>query len=262
MIIKVRRVIVFVLAVTYLLPNVVFPSDENDKRVSFSAKMTFAQKYIWRGIDFQDDDPAIQPEVVLDFGGSGAYLGLWGNYALDAAWHKWDEIDIFTGYYFSLWEGRLSELNVDLSYTYFYFPRQDSDENSHEVALALRLPSLFHATETICLVPYTTFYYGWSPKGFNTFWNKLGIDCTIPVYALLPSQKEQFLNVYLETFYNDGYKPFETKSGFGHIAVGLHTTFEWHGINMTPNINYQWTLEDTINREDEFWYTFTLSYNF
>lgn len=261
--IKVLCVTVFALAAICLLPNAVFPSESDDNKVLISAKITFTQKYMSRGIDFQDDDPAIQPEVVLDFGSSGAYLGVWCNYALDAEWHKWDEIDIFTGYYFSVWEGRPSELKVDLFYTYFYFPRQDKgDENSHEVALAFRLPNLFHLTEKTCLVPYTTFYYYWSPKGFNTFWNKLGIDCAIPVHALLPWQKEQFLNVYLETFYNDGYKPLETKAGFSHIAVGVHTTFEWHGINMTPNFNYQWTLEDTINRENEFWYTFALSYNF
>ena len=66
----------------------------------------------------------------------------------------------------------------------------------------------------------------------------------------------------METFHNDGGQGFQVDSGWSHLATGLSTTFEYKGIGFTPEINYQSSWEDTVNDEDEFWFTFGVSYAF
>jgi len=41
---------------------------------------TYAGKYIWRGQDLNNGQPALQPAATFHLGNSGFSLGLWGNY--------------------------------------------------------------------------------------------------------------------------------------------------------------------------------------
>jgi uncharacterized protein (TIGR02001 family) len=234
--------------------------DDQKRKPSISSKITYAQKYMWRGFDLQKGAPAVQPEIVMNLGGTGPYFGIWGNYAMDGQWHAWDEMDFYVGYLFTLNADKYYVMEMDASYTYYYFPNQHRDEDSHEVALSLKLPKLIPQIGKASLVPRLTSYYGWSPKGYDTFWLKLGADYEIPIHPLL-KQKEQTLALYVETFYNDGYRPFEVSRGWGHVAAGLKTTFEWQGIGFIPSVNYQRTLKSSVNEhKNVFWYTFGISY--
>lgn len=260
-----KKICFAVLAGVFLLMNWAFADEGGLKKLSISTKITYASRYMWRGMDLQNGDPAIQPQIFFDLAGTGPYLGIWGNYALDAQWHKWDEVDFYAGYYLTLWERKPYALDLDVSYTYYYFPMQKRIEDSHEVAMALKLSEVIPQTGRTKIVPYSTFYYSWSPKGneYDTFWVKLGSECRVTVEALIPQQKEQTLIFYAETFHNDGYKTLEVTPGWSHIATGFKTTFQRHGIGFTPGLNYQRTFNDTVNKNrGVVWYTLQMSYNF
>jgi len=80
--------------------------------------------------------------------------------------------------------------------------------------------------------------------------------------AALPDQKKQSLKIYVETYHNDGAQGLNVDPGWSHLATGMSTTFKILGFDFTPAINYQWTWEDTVNEENEFWFMFGISYQF
>jgi len=258
----IKKIFLFFVISLVLFSAKAYP-DDSEKKLSITTKITYAQKYMWRGFDLQEGDPAIQPEIVLNFSGTGLYFGIWGNYAMDGQWHVWDEMDFYAGYLLTFNADKPYVMEIDASYTYYYFPNQHRDEDTQELALSLKLPKLIPKIGKTSLVPYSTLYYGWSPKGYDTFWIKLGADYKMQIPALLTEQKEQSLTLYVEAFYNDGYKPFETTPGWSYVAAGLRTVFELHGISFIPNVNYQRTLKGSVNEDKNvFWYTFGISYYF
>ncbi len=233
-------------------------------KVHLDAKVEHVQKYMWRGLDvLPDDDGAVQPDFTLDLGETGFYVGLWGSFGYDSKWRIWDELDFYGGYYSTFMEETRHAVDFDFGYTYFLFPSQGRSVDTQEVAFAFSLPKLLPNIGPSNIVPYTTFYYGWSTEGTadEGLWVKLGASYDLPIPNLMPQQKEQALSIYVETFHNDGAQSFQTKTGWSHLATGISTSIEWHKLVFTPGINYQWSWEDTVNSENEFWFTFSISHS-
>ena len=233
-------------------------------KLSLEAEIEYAQKYMWRGFDLQEDDPALQPSLTLYFGDTGFYAGIWGNIAFDEEWHEWDEIDYYGGYYHSLCKDSWYAVDWDISYAYYYFPRYPGDVDTYTIALELEFPKLITLLNISGLVPYGAVYYGDSVEGESNdgLWIKLGVKYDLPIPPILTWQKEQALSIYMETFHNDGAQTAMVNPGWSHLATGISTTFKWHGFGFTPGINYQWSREETVNNENDFWYTLKLSYTF
>lgn len=221
-------------------------------------------EYIWRGFDLlPDDDMAVQADFYFDLGGTGLYVGAWCSYATDSIWDEWDEWDFYGGYNITLFENDPFAMNIDIGYTYFHFPEQNKDVDSQEISLALKLPGLIPLGSSE-LTPYATIYYSFAAhdhaadKDQKLTWYKIGLDFSTP----LELTEKQTLDLYLETFANDGSGAFNVASGFSHIATGMSTTFDLAGFRLTPALNYQWTLEDLVNDEDEFWASLSASITF
>jgi len=231
--------------------------------ISLDTKVSYVSKYMWRGFDVLDGDPAVQPEMTLGFGDTGIYMGVWASYALRSRseWEIWDEWDYYAGYSFGLLKGTSIELGIDMNYTYFHYPEQNKYVDSQEVALAFKMPALLAVEETK-FIPYGGIYRSFeahhSDLQQRAWWVKLGME----VKTLLPVRKDQELTMYAETFHNDGAATMETDSGFSHIATGAKTSFDIAGFSLTPGINYQWTLEETVNPENEFWFTISIGRSF
>lgn len=253
----------FILSIFYLNPTT-YAADSWIQNLPVDAKIDYVQKYMWRGFDALNGDPAIQPSFTLDFGRTGYYVGIWGSFALDEKWRKWDELDFYAGYYNSLWKKDWYALDIDISYTYVCYPRQDRNQDTHEIALALKFPNVIPPIGPSNLVPYSTFYYGRSVTGNadDGLWIKLGTYYELPVPAVLPWQEKQTLTTYVETFHNDGAQAAKVDPGWSHLVTGITSTFRWRGIGFTPGIHYQWSWEDTVNKKNEFWFTFSVSYKF
>jgi len=220
---------------------------------SLDISANYVQKYMWRGFDLlPDDDSAIQPDFYFNIGNTGLYVGIWGSYALDSKWDIWDEWDFYGGYNLTVMEQTEYELNIDVGYTYFHFPNQNKDIDSQQLSLAFKLTNLLEMFSNN-LDPYLTIYYGFAAHSYkddskqDALWVKLGVAYDFSV-------KGQNINSYLETFYNDGAGTFDVESGISHIALGMDTVFKVASINIQPKINYQWTIEDSVNDEDEFWF--------
>lgn len=263
-IILIRRMTCAILLGVLYFTSTPYAEDNWLQNLSLNARIDYVSKYMWRGFDVLNGTPAIQPSLTLNLGRTGYYIGIWSSIALHKEWGKWNELDFYIGHYRSLWEKDWYALDIDILYTYVYYPRQDRNQDTHEIALALKFPKVIPAIGPSNLVPYSTLYYGRSVTGHadDGLWIKLGTSYELPVPAVLPWQEKQTLTMYVETFYNDGAQAAEVDPGWSHLETGVTSTFKWREIGFTPGFHYQWSWKDTVNKKNEFWFTFSVSYKF
>lgn len=224
--------------------------------------LKYAQKYISLGRDYNEGDATVHPEVYAGLGDTGLYLGVWGALGAESRnyWAEWDEYDFYLGYADTLFPGKRYALEYGLAYTFLYFPRIKSslgDQDYHEGVLSARFPELFPKAGNAGLTPYAKLYTDRAVTRAHrdtvdqTVFN-LGLD-----YAFSRRAGEDYA-WYVETYYNDGGRE-GTDPGWSHLATGLRASFEWQGFKLSPTLNYQWSWEDTVNSENDFWFTFQVS---
>jgi hypothetical protein len=78
---------------------------------------------------------------------------------------------------------------------------------------------------------------------------------------------EQAIRLHSELVYNGGVSPFgtEVKSGLSDAVVGVSTDFAFGSdrvLVLTPSVYYQWSLESTVNPDNELWVSVGLKYAF
>lgn len=83
--------------------------------------ITMASHYIWRGIDRNNSNPAIQGGFDLNFV-NGVYAGVWGSNIEGPQASNNIEMDIYAGYTRSF-----NDFALDLSYIRYEFPKGDPD---------------------------------------------------------------------------------------------------------------------------------------
>ena len=76
-----------------------------------SANVSLVSQYVFRGVNFSDEDPAIQGG--FDYSHGGFYAGVWGSSDTGNG-----EFDFYGGYQFSL----TPDVQLDLGVTRYYYP--------------------------------------------------------------------------------------------------------------------------------------------
>jgi uncharacterized protein (TIGR02001 family) len=89
---------------------------------NFSATMTFATDYLFRGVSQTDNNPAAQGS--FDYKHPiGVYLGIWGSNVDDYISEGNVELDVYGGYGRELF----TNLNMDVAVFYYYYPGSGDD---------------------------------------------------------------------------------------------------------------------------------------
>jgi hypothetical protein len=227
--------------------------------------LTWASKTLWRGMYTGDNTAAFTPSVNFDLWGSGFRAGM-------AAW--WNGADTngaeaglptekyvyMLSYANSFNKGDKAQVDYNLTYNYHDYYTQDSDLFDYQdLALTLSLPKI-----TECLVPRYTYAYTWSgrpgptPGALGTalaggagFYHIFGVDYNFKL-------ADQPMTFCADATYNDG--TFGADHDWSHITWGLRTAFKVGSGTFIPGIYYQTSMDDSVNKNDEF-YT-ALSYRF
>lgn len=231
-------------------------SEESD--LSIKLELTYATKYVSRGYELWDGDPAIQPNILLHDTGLHLYGGWWASLAakdscIDAYGDlcaNWNEYNYYAGYYGTwLKESRL-QTEYDINYTYIDYYKQEN-YNSHEVGLYLAHPRLINDA----LTPFWAAFYAWPEHGEAYGYTYiLGIKGEATV-ASQPIEAE------IEAINDDG--GFGTSAGMNSIKTSLVTSFFSSGFEIQPSINYQKSLKDNEHSEfieDELWMEISFEY--
>lgn len=242
--------------------------DIGGEELGITTEFEYVSKYLWKGYDVLDDHGAWQPSLTLDY--MGFYVGVWGSFATSSGFTDADELDYYVGYARSFFEEEWYAIDADLAWYYYDYPHSDSHagddgiSDSQEIVLALSMPNLIPLGPSN-LVPSYTVGYNWdgiqSKEDVDNGWiHTFGLAYDIPIPALIPDQEEAAISLGWEISYNDGM--FESDSGWSHSQAAISTTFEWKGFTLTPAVFYQWSFEDTVNPEDEFFASVSLNYAF
>ncbi len=245
-----------------------WPFEIGEEELGITADFTYVTKYIWKGYDLLDDHGAWQPSLTLDY--RGFYAGVWGSWATSSGFVDADELDYYLGYAHSFFEDQWYAIDADLSWYYYDFPKSDShagdDEisDSQEIGLVLSMSNLIPLGPSN-LVPSYAVAYDWdgiqSREDVDNGWiHSFGLAYDIPIPALIPGQEEAAISLGWEIVYNDGM--YGSDSGWSHSQATISTAFEWQGFTLNPAVFYQWTFEDTVNSEDEFFASISLNYAF
>ncbi len=249
--------------IIFFFSSTVWGVDFKDRTLAVEVDASYVSKYIWRGYDVLDDDAAFQPSINLDLFETGFSLNVWGSFALEAGHENLDELDYTLAFAHTFFEEENYAIDFSMAYIYYDFPNTDSESSDmQEIGAGLSLPSLIPLGPSH-LVPGYDAAYNWPPhgEGPNEGWFHIfSLSYDLPITPLLKNQGEQAMSLWADLTYNDG--AYDSEPSWSHSTVGVCTSFEWQSFTLTPAVNYQWSFEDTVNEEDEFWASLSLTYSF
>ncbi|MEA2027788.1 MAG: TorF family putative porin [Campylobacterota bacterium] len=96
-------------------PEVVTPAPVETSALELSANVTLASKYVWRGQDQNNNNPAIQGGFDASY--KGFYLGIWASNIATGTDASTIEVDLYGGYAFEL-----AGIGIDLGYIVYATP--------------------------------------------------------------------------------------------------------------------------------------------
>ena len=241
---------------------------------------TWDSQYVWRGFDIFGDKSALHALADLNLFDTGFGVSAVGHQGLSKGFgdlQRWDG----TFYYQNgLFAGETLATNYRLGYVYYYYPKPNFGltQDLMEGHLVLSWPNLLPIKG---LQPSYVFAY--VLPGAKNHWaqsvnpdfnhNSTGmfhiamLDYAFTLPALLPSMDDQVIKLHSEAVYNSGVSPLGAKvhSGISDAVLGASTDFAFgagRNIVLTPYVYYQFSFENTVNPDNEFWAGISLKYTF
>jgi hypothetical protein len=241
--------------------------------------VTYDTQYMWRGFDVFNGTPGIHPFVDLDLWGSGFGLHAIGHIPTDSDYEMIQRWDYTLSYKNIAFEGERYMTSYMLGYRYFNYPKfaafNSNSPDLHEFHGVFAFPALtgvenlVPAYVLVKLMPFNSN----SPVGANSpsggtasGWAHIFmLDYALPYNDPISGQ-QQDLKLHSEFVYNDGVSPsglVDVKPGWSNAVFGVSTTYDLgNNLSLTPGVYYQSSWEDTVNDEDEFWGSISLTYKF
>jgi len=232
-----------------------------------TADVTVASKYIVHGWNLGGDSWSFQPALTLRTMVPGVEVQFWAALPFDRDYRAQDEIDFIVHYRRDLFPEENWVTSFHAFADYWIYPHQTNDETGRQfrgikykagVSMPHLLP-LFGAY----LVPEYNYYY-WQAVDTDAFEedgaHELFLRYGLPLGKFMPAQEGQTLSLGTSVTYHQG--AFGNESGFSHCTAHAATSMHFGPVTFTPAVNYQWSFEDTINEDDEFWASVSLSTTF
>ena len=224
---------------------------------------TWVSKYIWRGMDLYGDKAAFQPSINFDLWGSGFSFNVWASYPGASGHVNATEMDYTLTYSDSVFDGETYKTDYAVSWVYYDYPETTSSAaDAQEFNIALEWPDLCPAG----VVPHYFYGYLWTARGGGTY-AATEPEGSVHVFGLtydfeVPSVDLPF-TFSADIVYNDGMGGNTIEHDWSHAVWGLSTTVDCPaGGTITPAIYYQTSMEDSVNKNDEFWTGISYSYSF
>jgi hypothetical protein len=243
-----------------------------EDKLGVDVDLVWASKVIYRGLDVGDNKAGFMPTATFDLWGTGFSTQIMGYWAgAESSGAEWflptEKYEYRLAYANSFNKGDAAQVDYNLTYTYAdYYANPSWWNDYHDLALTLSMPKI-----TDCLVPRYTFAYTWSGRpgptggflGGSTdsgagFFHIVGVDYNFKVV-------DQPMTFSVDATYNDGafaiYGPVSDHD-WSHITWGLRTAFKVAGGTFIPGIYYQTSMDDSVNRNDEFYTAMMYKFSF
>jgi len=225
-------------------------------------------KHIWRGFDRFDDKGAVQPSINLDWFGTGFSSTVWSCWALSSGSENQEEIDYVVAYSGSCLQDTPYATNYSVNWIYYDYPNTASEAaDAQEIGVGfswLRLIPLGNSA----LVP--SYYVGkvWPARSdainreCGGWVHILGLSYDLSVPGFLPGKSEQVIHLSTEMVYNDGMGGGSVDHDWSHVLLGISTGIAIGDVTIRPELNYQISMDDSVNDENELWCGLSISYRF
>lgn len=256
-----------------LLPTVALAQYGSDMTVSGFLEATWQSEYLWRGFDVFGNQSAMQYTGNIELDGTGFGLQVQGHYAngggLVAA-TRWDYNPYYKG---AVFKDEAYMLAYQLGYIWFNYPRMSSETaDLQEIHGVVAMPKI---TGIKGLVPAYVLVKLWQAHGFdsgsrvgtaNGFAHIFMLDYSFDLPGLIPESPKQPVRIHSELVYNDGVDPrglVDMDHEWTNLVIGAATDFDiGYDITITPAVNYQFSFEEKVNDDDEFWVTLGAKWSF
>jgi len=239
-------------------------------KLGVDVDLTWASKFIWRGIDMGDNKAAFQPSVNFDLWGSGFSTKIMGSW-LEGPTNGAEEdqpTELFQyslAYANSFNKGDAAQVDYALTYTYWdFYGHNSSYGDFQDLAATISLPKLCPAG----FVPHYTIAYSWSgrpgptPGAFGQslsgpagFVHIVGLDYNFKL-------SDQPLTLSANAIYNDGTYGDNVDHDWAAVVWGASTSFKVGSGSFVPAIYYQTSMDDSVNKNDELWTTLSYKLSF
>ncbi|PLX46244.1 MAG: hypothetical protein C0609_01035 [Deltaproteobacteria bacterium] len=212
--------------------------------VSLGASIDYTSRYIWRGFDFYDDGPGIQPGASLGFSpadGIDVSLGVWANYDVDNT-EEWDEFDYTLDLSYALSE----TLSISGGYIYYDFPEADTQTQEVYLGATFALPADVEG--------FATIYYDFDEG--EGYYLTAGASYSMELGANLEGSlggSAGYMNYSDSGSYAglDAFSDVTVSAGLSYAIV--------EGVSANCSLNYAYVPDSDVNEDNEFWYMVGLS---
>jgi hypothetical protein len=233
-----------------------------EEKLSLQVSGTLQSKHIWHGFDLMSGHSVFFPVATMTVADTGFSAKVIGACAIGGEVSQRDELDGALFYSRDLLPNARYATHCTLDYFYYGKPRIPSQRaDAQELGLSLSWPKLLGDNS---LVP--SYYVGglWpsehdSPvSGISGFIHVLGLAYNLAVPNPGSQDHTQFFKLYGDLTFNDGFGG--AGHGWSHTTFGTSTDLAAGKVIITPAINYQISMKDSITPESGFWGGMTFTY--
>lgn len=251
-----RKAILLLTVVGMVLGASVAQAQDEELGVTFDNE--FTTKYIWHGYDLFDDHGAWMPSLDFDLFGSGFSVNVWMAQPIGSGNEEAKELDYTVAYGNTVYEGETYEMEYSANYIYYDFYEANKKADNQEVGVSVAFPKVLEGCVS-GLVP--SYYIGkiWYNEGTSHGggFHVLALDYGMEVPECPMTES---MNFHGDLNFNDGYAG--SDADWSHITLGVSSDVEVAGVAFTPYINFQISMDDSVNKEDELWAGVSTSISF
>jgi hypothetical protein len=246
----------------------------------YNLNFTYASRHIWRGYDFfPSNTGAFSTSADIDFWGTGFGANILWTRPIKSGYENWEWL-VFDPYYEEdeCWDDYWYEMDYRFGWRYYYFPDGPLNHTCHHRDLDFQefygrfaWPSVF----PYHIVPYYEFARIWPSEGGRhsnsssprSYWRQYGgWFHTFGLYRDWELngwfQPGQTIRTGFGMVYNDGAGPTVDASkrnadhDWSHCFFNLSTDFKLaEKISFGLGLNYQASMDQSVNNDDECWIT-------
>jgi hypothetical protein len=242
----------------------------DSKPLGLTLDLTTANKYMAHGYNFGGNDEfSLQPSLTYDTPVKGLAFTAWFAFPVDRNFDSTDEVDLLLKYSRTLWEKEKYALKFSGYFDYWILPQssyiyrgRDTDVSGFKLNAGVAMPNLLKS-DRISVVPGWAVYH-WIPERGGAFNNGSVHDFSLTTQwetrTLWSAEQRQSYTLTTAVDYNDGV--FNSRPGWSHQVNSLAVSFGAGPFTITPSINYQVSMEKTVNPENELWGTLSVALKF
>ena len=245
-----------------------------DDSFGVTADLTWASKYMTDGFNVGGNHAAWMPSLAVNTTVPGLYLQFWSALPVDRDRQQYDEYDFMVRYNHSFFDGSPLKVNLHGYYDYWAYPHDELTTDKHGQTIApqnFRGQKLHGGVSLLELLPIAGShlvpsynYYYWFPDQKDLFQAGahheffLNYNHELPVF--IPGATKQDVTLGGSLNYHDGF--FGVDHGWSHTTAHLSTSVDALGCTFGASVNYQWSYIASVNPENEFWATLSLTKKF